>query len=138
MRVLDPDAAAATAAAIAQRLGRAVEALVAASVDELLAAQVEVLGGALPTGRHRLGPVVDGDVLPAHPFDPVAAPSAASVPLLIGTTRDEMTLFLHDSPMLSNLDDAAAAELAPNFARESPICTPPTAGHVPTPPQPSY
>ena len=86
-------------------------------MDELLAAQVDVLGGALPTGRHRLGPVVDGDVLPAHPFDPVAAPSGANVPLLIGTTRDEMTLFLHGSPMLSNLDDAAAADLAPNLAQ---------------------
>ena len=117
MRVLDPDAAAATATAIAQRAGTTVEALVAASVHELLAAQVDVLGGALPTGRHRLGPVLDGDVLPGHPFDPVAAPSAANVPLLIGTTRDEMTLFLHGSPMLSNVDDAAGAKLAPNVAQ---------------------
>jgi para-nitrobenzyl esterase len=120
LRALDPAAAAATAAAIVQRLGTtaAVEALLDASVQELLAAQVDVLGGALPTGRqHRLGPVVDGDVLPGHPFDPIAAPSAANVPLLIGTTRDEMTLFLHDNPMLADLDDTAAAELAPSVAQ---------------------
>ena len=60
---------------------------------------------------------MDGDVLPAHPFDPIAAPSAAHVPLLIGTTRDEMTLFLYGSPSLVDLDDAAADRLAPSMAQ---------------------
>jgi para-nitrobenzyl esterase len=38
-------------------------------------------------------PVVDGYYIPAHPFHPSAAPSAAAVPLLIGTNRDESALF---------------------------------------------
>ena len=42
----------------------------------------------------RLAPVVDGYHLPAHPFDPVAAPTAADVPLIIGTNRDENALFV--------------------------------------------
>lgn len=38
-------------------------------------------------------PVVDGRILPQHPFDPVAPSVSANVPLIIGTNRDEATLF---------------------------------------------
>jgi len=41
-----------------------------------------------------LSPVVDGHYLPAHPFDPEAAPTAVSIPLMIGTNRDESALFV--------------------------------------------
>jgi para-nitrobenzyl esterase len=34
-------------------------------------------------------PVVDGKVLPAHPFDPVAPALSAAVPMIIGTTLNE-------------------------------------------------
>jgi para-nitrobenzyl esterase len=119
LRAIEPDAAAVTAAAILDRLGiLTIDDLVDTPVEQLLAAQVEVLGGALPTGRqHRLGPIVDGEVLPAHPFDPLAAAPAADVPLLIGTTRDEMTLFLHGASTIVDLDDQAASMLAPNLAQ---------------------
>lgn len=40
------------------------------------------------------GPVVDGKVLPQHPFDPAAPAISANVPLIIGTNKDEATLFL--------------------------------------------
>ena len=55
--------------------------------------------GTPATGRRarsimQLGPVVDGRVLPANPFDPAAAPSAANVPIIIGTNRDENATFL--------------------------------------------
>jgi len=43
-------------------------------------------------------PVVDGDVLPHHPFDPVAPPESADVPVIISTT-------LHDAALrLTNFD----------------------------------
>jgi para-nitrobenzyl esterase len=45
-------------------------------------------------------PVVDGDTLGAHPFDPVASPSTRSAPIIVGHTRTEMTPFL-DGPALS-------------------------------------
>jgi para-nitrobenzyl esterase len=35
-------------------------------------------------------PVVDGEILPQHPFDPVAPAWSKSKPLIIGTNRDEM------------------------------------------------
>jgi para-nitrobenzyl esterase len=39
-------------------------------------------------------PVVDGSVLPQHPFDPIGPSISANVPLIIGTNKDEATLFL--------------------------------------------
>jgi len=45
-----------------------------------------------------LAPVMDGLYLPAHPFDPVASPSLNDVPLIIGSNRDEMALFVAIDP----------------------------------------
>jgi para-nitrobenzyl esterase len=50
-------------------------------------------------------PVVDGRYLPTHPFDPVAAPTAAAVPLIIGTTRDESATFLAADPRRRRLTE---------------------------------
>jgi para-nitrobenzyl esterase len=47
-----------------------------------------------PNGLMGWAPVVDGQILPQHPFDPVAPSISANVPLIIGTNRDEATLFL--------------------------------------------
>ncbi len=52
-----------------------------------------------------LRPVVDGTYLPRHPFDPVAAPTAAPVPLLIGTNKDEAALFLAGDPRRRRLEE---------------------------------
>jgi para-nitrobenzyl esterase len=82
--------------------------------EALIDAQVRALGGPLGSaavGGRALGPVVDGRVLPAHPFDRVASPCSASVPLLIGTTKDEMTLFTYPNEALDALDDGAARAL---------------------------
>jgi para-nitrobenzyl esterase len=77
-------------------------ALRALSADELLEAQ-QAVGGrmsiALGAG---FGPVLDGDDLPAHPGKAVEAGEAADVPLMIGTTFDEATLFLAGEPALSD------------------------------------
>jgi para-nitrobenzyl esterase len=43
---------------------------------------------------HAFIPVVDGDTLPHHPFDPTAPSISANVPLLVGTTQDENRLEL--------------------------------------------
>ncbi len=44
--------------------------------------------------RYPFGPVVDGDVLPAHPFDPAASPVCSDVPLIIGDMKNETASFL--------------------------------------------
>lgn len=55
--------------------------------------------GVIGAGKNMpLNPVVDGRYLPAHPFDPVAAPTACQIPLIIGTNRDEAALFLAGDP----------------------------------------
>ena len=38
------------------------------------------------------GPGVDGKVLPAHPFDPVASPISPEVPVMVGSTRTGRTV----------------------------------------------
>lgn len=43
-------------------------------------------------------PVVDGEVIPHHPFDPDGPPLARDIPLIVGTNKDEHTLFLVNHP----------------------------------------
>lgn len=57
-----------------------------------------------------LRPVVEGRYLPAHPFDPVAAPSAANVPLIIGSSKDEAALFLAADPQRRRLLEPELAD----------------------------
>jgi para-nitrobenzyl esterase len=55
-------------------------------------------------GRMRtFGPVTDGASLPRDPFEPDASPLAAEIPLIIGSNKDEMTLFTAN-PALFELD----------------------------------
>ena len=61
-------------------------------------------------------PVVDGHYLPAHPFDPAAAPTASDIPLIIGTTKDESATFLAADPRRRKLTEPELRErLAPSF-----------------------
>ena len=69
----------------------------------------ELLGVGLGTGAV-LAPVVDGSMYPAHPFDPAAAPTAANIPLLIGTNKDESALFMAADPKRRKLTDAEMQE----------------------------
>jgi para-nitrobenzyl esterase len=61
------------------------------SADELLRAAPPALGF-LSKGEH-YGLTVDGALLPSSPADALAAGKLAEVPLIIGTTKDEATLF---------------------------------------------
>jgi len=58
----------------------------------------------------RFSPVVDGHYLPVHPFDPVAAPAAADVPLIIGTNQDENATFLAADPRRRRLEESELRE----------------------------
>lgn len=60
--------------------------------------------------KARFGPVVDGKVLPAHPFDPVATPLSAEVPVIVGYTRTERTVYEIDSRDYGKLDEAGLLE----------------------------
>jgi para-nitrobenzyl esterase len=50
-------------------------------------------------------PTVDGKILPQHPFHPNASPVSADVPVMIGCTRTEMTLFSTNDASAFSLND---------------------------------
>jgi para-nitrobenzyl esterase len=75
--------------------------------EQLTAGLGEMAGGGPmgPGAAMRLAPVVDGAYLPRHPFHPDAAPTAAKVPLLIGSNKDEAALFLGADPRRRRLEE---------------------------------
>src|SRR5947209_2590856 len=97
-------------------------------VDKLMAAQTELSqrpsgggpltmaggrrgigGGSRPGG---FGPVVDGVILPRHPFDPEAPAISKNKPLIVGYNRDETVFFFqqqHNTEVF-NLTDATLKE----------------------------
>ncbi|HEY3441595.1 MAG TPA: carboxylesterase family protein [Paludibaculum sp.] len=55
----------------------------------------------------RFGPVVDGHIIPAHPYDPVAPAISAKIPMIIGTNKDETIMFFQrGDPAAFSLDEA--------------------------------
>jgi para-nitrobenzyl esterase len=60
----------------------------------------------------RLSPVVDGLALPSDPFTPSAPAISADVPILIGTNKDEMTLFTWAEPWFGKLTDVELEQRA--------------------------
>jgi para-nitrobenzyl esterase len=106
------DAASKTAETILQQLGLKRgqgRELQQVSLDKLMAA------GNLA----RFGPVVDGEVLPAHPFDPAASPLSADIPIIVGYTRTERTVYEVDSPNYGRLDEAGLRENVKRLLGES-------------------
>ena len=89
------------------------------TVAEVQALPMEKLLAAVTvTGRTEpdLGPVTDGRYLPADMFDPVAAASAKDIPIIIGSNRDEYSLYARENPNFGKMTDAELrADLAPAF-----------------------
>jgi para-nitrobenzyl esterase len=77
-------------------------------VEKIMAAYFAVVKDN-PTVDPSLGgfsPTVDGKILPQHPFHPNASSVSADVPVMIGCTRTEMTLFSLNDPAAFSLNDA--------------------------------
>jgi para-nitrobenzyl esterase len=78
------------------------------AMERIKAAQAAVerkLGPRLAGMRNGFVPVVDGQVLPQHPFHPKASPVGADVPVMIGYNRTETTLFLAGDRAAFTLDE---------------------------------
>jgi para-nitrobenzyl esterase len=90
---------------------RSADELSRLSTKDLLAIQgqtvmrPEVMSKAI-SGQLPFQPVVDGSVLRQAPLDTVAEGGAAGVPLVLGTTQEEMRLFGLMDPGLASLDEA--------------------------------
>jgi para-nitrobenzyl esterase len=103
--IRDTSQATEIAAAFLKALGISVaepQRLSAASSEQLRAAAAEVarLSITEPWDAEAFLPVVDGDLVPAHPMTAVRARATVGLPLLISTCRDEMRLFFASQPGL--------------------------------------
>jgi para-nitrobenzyl esterase len=65
------------------------DALQSVPFERIIAAQAAVSADAPVFG---FAPVVDGQAIPRHPFDPDAPPISANVPMIIGTTLDDAAM----------------------------------------------
>ncbi len=85
---------------VMRHLGAAsVSDLQAVPVTDLLAAikPAQAALGASPYplfDRYAFGPVVDGDIVPVHPFDPGASTVQPDIPIIIGDMKQETANFL--------------------------------------------
>jgi para-nitrobenzyl esterase len=128
IRMMPPEPAAETTRLLLQHLKLDAgnwRTLLQVPLDALVAAQVSLgqTPGAGPlnprggragmAGNPRpggFGPVVDGTVLPRHPFDPDAPAISKAKPLIVGYNRDETTFFLQRDPSAFALTEAALKE----------------------------
>jgi para-nitrobenzyl esterase len=102
-------------------------ALAELSPDEVIAAQVMVrdalaaepnparFGQSVVVSSMAFIPVIDGDVLPAHPLAAIAAGASADVPLLIGTNAEEFRFFLVPPGTIDTITDDLLGLLAGTF-----------------------
>jgi len=83
------------------------------TVAELQALPMEkVLAAVTTTGRTEpdFGPVTDGKYLPVDMFAPVAAPTTHNVPIIIGSNRDEYSLYARELPNFGKRTEAEVRE----------------------------
>jgi len=100
----DPGVGTRAAKAVIEELGITtsdLSELATVSADELLA----TVGPATRKSGGRAFRPVLGSELPAHMFDPVATELSADVPIMIGTTQHERSLFTTTTPDLYELDE---------------------------------
>jgi para-nitrobenzyl esterase len=77
-------------------------------VEKIMAAYFAVLkdNPSIDPSLAGFSPTVDGKIVPQHPFSPKASPISADVPMMIGCTRTEMTLFsINDPSAFSQTDE---------------------------------
>jgi para-nitrobenzyl esterase len=122
LRGVPKDAATRTAKGVLDELHlggadtKALQSFPAEDILEAAFAAAAKAGGGPMGGMMRLAPVVDGVVLPSDPFTPAAPEISANVPILIGSNKDEMTLFTAAEPWFGTLTDTQLSERAKMIA----------------------
>lgn len=100
----------------------------AKSIDDIVAASSEVYAKipALAPGTLPFAPVVDGELIPEHPLTRLREGRALPVPLLIGTNRDEATLFKYmKSPLMPITEPTINAMFSAMSAENPDVTLPP-------------
>jgi len=123
IRLTDRERAAKLAEAVLAELGIShsqVEKLQEIPFERLIAALVPAQKKVGPSSsqfdRYDFGPVVDGGVLPDHPFDPSAPVVSAEIPVLVGGVKDEMAIYLAPDDKIWNrtlAEDELRTRIAP-------------------------
>jgi len=80
--------------------------------DQLAAAPLEQIRR---EADYDVGPVVDGDLVAARPFDPVAPAGSGDVPLLVGTVLNETNRALFDKVSESMTEAELRRRLSPRY-----------------------
>ena len=75
-------------------------------------AELQRAGAQASAGLGQWRPVVDGRLLPRHPFEPDAPPISKNIPMMIGTNRTEQSVFLGTDPAMDALTDEGLTKLA--------------------------
>jgi para-nitrobenzyl esterase len=88
-------------------------------VDRIMSAYFAVVKdmGGQDQMTQGFSPTVDGNAVPKHPFHPAASPISADVPLMLGSTRTEMTLL--SDPATFSLDEAGMRSRIKSLAGNS-------------------
>ncbi|MEJ1967644.1 MAG: carboxylesterase/lipase family protein [Rhizomicrobium sp.] len=87
--------------------------------ETILEIQKDLLASPRETGGMPFGPTIDGAILPRRAIAAVAEGSAAGVPVMTGTTRDEWKLFTVAAPNLKTLDGAGLRRLTARLVGEA-------------------
>jgi para-nitrobenzyl esterase len=121
LQATSPGAATQVAHDLLQELGlddTQVDELRTLPVERILAAQKAMAERMGMASLLLFGPVLDDELLPAHPGDAVVAGASSDVPLMIGTARHEATQFLLIEGMMTGVpvpvidDDGLAGRMA--------------------------
>ena len=109
LRIQTPEQAEALTSRLLRRLNlaeRDARGLQALPWEQVYEAQREVLSEM----NYRFSPVIDGVTFTGHPFDPAAPQISANVPMIIGTTRTELSSQLGNQPGVHELTEADLAK----------------------------
>jgi para-nitrobenzyl esterase len=111
VKVVDREVAQRNAEQLLAKLGvpkSNVRALQKLPIEKIMTAYFEVVkdNPSIDPSLGGFSPAVDGKILPQHPFYPKASPVSADVPVMIGNTRTEMTLFSLNDPSAFSQSDA--------------------------------
>jgi para-nitrobenzyl esterase len=77
----------------------------------------DILQIAMEMGGNRFRPSIDGVNLTRHPFDPDAPAQSANIPLMIGFTKDERTLYNVGNPDWVNTTEKQVLDAAEGVAK---------------------
>lgn len=88
-------------------------------IHDVPMADLQRAGAKASSGLGQWRPSVDGKLLPRHPFDPDAPAMSAEVPMMIGTNRTEMSVFLGSNPAMDTLSEGGLRAMIGGFTSKA-------------------